>query len=195
MSIEFSSSQEELLKEFAEPTEDKNPGEAIEFEPENPTGPGASTPPPQIELEDIEEVVQDRPKNLLSPETSADLAVGAIDLLQSTIFTALLKAKVKKKVGGKEKMDEIQVVINEMEANAKDWNDLPVSDKAKVRIVERMKKKIKELPFEDDEYDKIHEALVLIIKDMPQYQLPPSLGLTIAISHAIIPRAVDILVD
>lgn len=193
---EATNTTDELLKEVALETEEKTPGAgSIQFEPEAEPKTYHSDleldPEPQPEPPPTNGVSS---KTLLSPDLSADLAVGAIDFIQTMLFTALVKWKTKKQIGP-EDYDNIKVLVNEMEAKLKDWNDLHISEKAKVRILERMNKKITELPFNDKEYENLYTTIKEMIKEMPGYQLPPSMGLSIALAQALVPRAIDILMD
>lgn len=144
-----------------------------------------------------------RADKLLSPETTADIYIGIFDNLQTAILSRLHYWKLHKKIGvNKLKTDEekleysrLEQICSEVEDGLQQVVNLDISDRAKIRIMNRTLKKVNELPFTDAEYDQLNESLVLIIKDMPSYQLPPSLGLGLSFAQVMLPRIMDIVLD
>lgn len=98
-------------------------------------------------------------------------------------------------MGSPEEFEHFMQQCQDISDGVKQFEELEISDRAKVRIAQRMLKRIDELPFTDEEWDKMQEALTLIIREMPEYQLPPSWGFTLAIAQAMIPRTLDLMID
>lgn len=135
----------------------------------------------------------------LTPETTTELYIGALDFLQTQLFKSIELYKARRRI---EKADtsgrdpkaaytHALQLIDELSDYGRNLEDLPISDQAKVRIMQRATLRIEKLPFTDAEFDKMAEALELIIKEMPAYQLPPSFGFALAVGHALLPRAID----
>lgn len=168
---------------------------------------GKSVPPP-LDLDDRQEVPDREPdgpgephkeepasENRLSPETTADIGIGALDLLQTQLLKALILYKAKQRIGDKEAYEKALTLLDKINEDGSNIGAFPISDQAYIRIMRRAVEKIDGLPFASDEWDRMHEALVLIIKDMPEYQMPPSMGFALAIGQVMIPRMIDVLAE
>lgn len=197
------STADSLINEFAQNTELKNPANGMDHdfeEPETPVEDFEQQPEPINQPQTSTEPINTpgdllRPESKLSLETQATLLVGTFDSIQQMILRALHTWKLNKKLGGKEENQRIRELIEEIESSTKQISDLDLPERAKVRIVERTGKKIADLPFTDNEYDQLEEALRLILQDMPGYQLSPGAGLTLAAISIMAPRIVDIIID
>ncbi|MCZ2393283.1 MAG: hypothetical protein LC105_05465 [Chitinophagales bacterium] len=134
-------------------------------------------------------------RNVLSVETSASLYVGVFDSLQQMLLTTLHKWKLKRKIGNDKDLERFEELSQSVADGLRDFNDLEIPDRAKVRILERVKKKVNDLPFTDSEYEQLEESLLLILKEMPGYQLPPNYALMMAMANVMLPRVLDVIVD
>lgn len=191
---------EGLISEFSQDTELKNPAGGLDTDFDEPEPPAADFEPQPEPIPDPPQPINTagdliRPESRLSLETQATLLVGTFDNIQQMILKALHTWKLNKKLGGKEESQRIRELIEDIENSTTQLNDLELPERAKIRIVERTGKKISELPFTDQEYDHMEEALRLILQDMPGYQLSPGAGLTLAAITVMAPRIVDIIID
>lgn len=134
-------------------------------------------------------------KNLLSVETSASLYVGVFDSLQQMLLTTLHKWKLKRIIGNDKDLERFEELSQSVSDGLKDFNDLEIPERAKLRIMQRVQKKVNDLPFTDSEYEQLEESLLLILREMPGYQLPPNYALMMAMANVMLPRVLDVIVD
>ena len=205
---DISPSGSKLINDFATPTEIKAAPSDIQFdfdqaEPINEAFETVNTPPrSKAKANDFEETpinedIEDNaePKALLSVETSASLYVGVFDSLQTMILTTLHKWKLKRKIGNDKDLERFEELNQSVNDGLKQFDELEIPDRAKVRILKRVQEKVKELPFTDSEYDQLEESLTLILREMPGYQLPPNYALMMAMANVMLPRILDVVVD
>lgn len=201
-------STDQLLEAFAQPTAEVRPGRSsIQFIDDDeaqegtPAGPPPADPvelrpePPAPAPEPEPPAPAEARTDLLSPEATADLFIGGVDFLQTQVFTKIMQAKIRKRMGGREDHDRIMTLLDELEEGHQQLMNLEISDRAKVRLMKRAVQKIDELPFTDKEFDQIQQALVIIIRDMPGYRLPASYGLALAFGQVLVPRFIDVVTD
>lgn len=203
----ISASGSKLMKDFATDTEHKStPSDSskdFEFIEENepintPKSKASNTNDFEdipVNKEDSEDSQEFESKNLLSIETSASLYVGVFDSLQTLLLTTLHKWKLKRKIGDDKELERFEELNQSIKDNFKQFEDLEIADRAKVRILGRVKDKVNALPFSDDEYDQLEESLILILREMPGYQLPPNYALMMAMANVMLPRILDVVVD
>lgn len=194
---EISKSGASLLEEFAKETEYKSSSNTINTD-------DFDTEIVNDEFDDFEpevnsnDNIQDEPiyqpeTNLLSVETSASLYVGVFDSLQQTLLTTIHNWKLKKRVG--KDYDKFKELSNSVNDGLKKLEELEIPERAKVRIINKVNQKIKALPLEDQEYQQLEESLILILREMPGYQLPPNYALMMAMANVMLPRILDVVVD
>lgn len=199
------SSVNALMDDFGKQTEEKAPGNGFEVDFDTPEENFASAPNPEPTpvnnpqpVQTAGEKLQDaafEAKETLSPETQATLIVGAVDLIQQTLLAAIHKYKATKELGGKDERIKAVELMEAVGDGIKQLDDLELPDRAKVRLMQRMKKKVDALPFEDNEYDQLEQALTLILKEMPGYQLSPGAALALAVTVVMAPRIADVITD
>ena len=192
---------DELLNDFSKETEHKAPGNGFEtdFE-ETKAGDFDAAPEPEPPAPPVNEPIHTagdllKQDSQLSLETQATLLVGTFDFIQSTILKALHTWKANKKFESKEDAQRIREIIEDIEAGTTNIDAQELPDRAKIRILQRVGKKIADLPFDDAEYNRLEETLRLILKDMPGYQLSPNAGLALAALTVMAPRIADVLID
>lgn len=196
--IKHSETAQALFNDISKETEYKAPGnDNIIFLENDDENTGVVLDPPKPKEEPINEQVKTTipAKKLLSPETSAALFVGGVDLAQSTAFIALIRLKLRKNVGDKKEVARINTLIADLEKHIEQIKDLPVSERQKVRLVQKANQKMARMAFTDEESEKLEEGLTAIIQEMPGYQLPPYMGLALVAAQVFIPRLVDVFLE
>ncbi len=199
---EISASGAKLMEDFARETEHKaqpadlvhdfEPEETITFDEDRSTEHDFEPMPEPKLPEDPEDAP---PKSLLSVETSASLYVGVFDSLQQMLLKSIYKWKLKRKIGTAEDLERFEELNESVNEGLKQFDELEIPDRAKIRILNRVQKKVEDLPFTDLEYDQLEESLVLIIKELPGYQLPPSYALMMALANVMLPRVLDVITE
>jgi len=195
--IQFPKDLNLLAEEFSKATEQKAAKTStIEFFPDEekrPTLEPEPQPEPEPENSNLKTDNSDLTSNLLSAETTADLFVGGLDVIQQQVFKFIIQAKVKKKIGKKADKLEIEGLVDEVDQGIKQILEIDIEKRSLIRLMQRANAQIEALELSDDEYNDLATTLTAIIKDHPGYQLPPHYGLALAAAKIFIPRLIDTL--
>ncbi|MCB9033507.1 MAG: hypothetical protein H6553_06705 [Chitinophagales bacterium] len=188
----------ELMKEFEVPKVSKEPAQDInsdDFEAVN--EPEVKVNAKDFDKDKIEDVAEEpiNTSNLLSVETSAALIVGTFDFTQQAVLTALHNWKTKNKFDSLDDYEFAKQAFKEVEKGIADIRTLDLSDQAKVRILERVKQKVEALPLTNDEFTELEQSLILILRDMPQYQLGPNTAIIMSLIKVMGGRVLDVFTD
>lgn len=190
-------SVDELVKEFEIPKISKEPTHDInsnDFETIHHTE--SKVNDKDFDTSKIEDKVNDfNTSNLLSAETSAEILVGTFDFTQEAILALIHQWKTRNKFESTEEYEEAKRIFKEVENGVRNIAELDISDKAKYKLLERVKSKVENLKFTTAEHKRLVDALVLVLRDMPQYKLQANHAIYFALIEVMGGRIIDVLVD
>jgi hypothetical protein len=147
-------------------------------------------------VEDVKETIVDEniaTGNLLSVEASAQMIVGTFDFVQQQVLGAIYKVKVKSKFEDENEHAYIQGIFKDLENNTIRIAELNISEQGKIRTLQRVKQKVDALPFTTDEFTQLEDSLILILKEMPQYQLGKNTAIIMSLITVMGGRIVDVI--
>lgn len=122
---------------------------------------------------------------------SARIAVGMLDLFQRSVFTPIHNHKFKKKFTE----DEVERLdhVADAEKSSLDEKDIRIRNKWD-RLSKKLEKKIKAIPFEEQERKDLEEAFFTYF-DFKEKTLPPEWFVGMAVLNAMGKRAIDAFTD
>jgi hypothetical protein len=183
--MEASNSTSNLLTDFMEPTEVKGPGTIEEAEV-------IIEPEPKQE-EPVPDAKPATPKErMLTAETQAEIYVSVFDGIQTMVLSSINKKKLNRRLG--DRLAEAEKLMNEIECGRLDPKDLHADQYGLFLRIKSMLEIKENIPFSDDEYNKLMAPLSKIIQESG-HDLPPSMALTLVGLQVMAPRLVDALFE
>lgn len=135
----------------------------------------------------------------LSAELSADIFLGVADIIQQQVFRPLHGAKHKRrmrKLYGDDALEKCSALLDQIakEDHQGHINERTPDEVGMLRLVKRYREVVEDIPFTEDEKDKIRPALVAYLKERGG-ELPPWLGLVMMSIEVFGPRITDLVVE
>lgn len=184
--------KDEFVQDFLQDTEVKEPAPQVnnDFEIKNEVNTADFEIQDDIPLSEPEDIAT---SNILSVEASASMIVGTFDFVQQQVLGAIYKVKVKAKFETEDEHAYIQGLFKEVENNTFRISDLQISEQGKIRMLQRVKQKVDALPFNAEEFKQLEDSLILILKEMPQYQLGKNTAIIMSLITVMGGRIVDVI--
>jgi hypothetical protein len=148
--------------------------------------------PEDEEPEIIQENQQPEPqkeKAFLSSSLSAEFSIIGIDTVQSVIFKMINNRKIVRRCG-RENIERFGDLLTDLIENKKQPETLSETDRLLFLKFKRLKQIEDDIPFTDDEYKQLTEAIEKYFEETGQ-GLPPWFGLSIALAGALGARLSD----
>lgn len=128
----------------------------------------------------------------ISPDLSAELIIGSIDMVQTMTFSAIAKRKMRRRLG--DDLERLESVVDAIEAGTMNKADVQQADLIKLKKVRKLIAVMDDVPFTDAEKEDLKKPLAAIIEEAG-YQIPPSVAFIIAVSTVLGPRVADALTE